>query len=140
MYPLTEFSWLTRIFHPVSTLIFITTGGARPCNFWTSTIKHIFYFIIGILRSRAIDWYINEFNRRRSGRGGGGGGVSTFWDPPSRILLGHFQLYLYIWNPQLEPSRLAPFLIKLGKRGGLWTFPNVTGTHTRCRPRGESSQ
>ena len=33
----------------------VQTGGASPCNFWTSTIDRIFYFIIGILRLRAID-------------------------------------------------------------------------------------
>jgi len=50
--------------------------------------------------------------------GGGVGGVSTFWDPPSRIYWGIFsKLQLYIWSPQLKPSRLAPFLSKLVKGG-----------------------
>jgi len=33
------------------------------------------------------------------GREGGGGvrGVSTFWDPPSRILLGHFPKIINIY-------------------------------------------
>jgi len=78
-------------------------GGASPCNFWTSTIDRIFYFIIGILRLRAINWYINEFNPRRSG-GGGVRGVSTFWDPLSRILLGHFTEIINIY---LESSAQA---------------------------------
>jgi len=78
-------------------------GGAISCNFWTSTIKHIFKSIIRILRLRAIDWYINEFNQRRSG-GGGVGGVSTFWGPPSRILLGQFPDSIMIY---LESSAQA---------------------------------
>ena len=47
--------------------------------------------------------------------GGGRGGFGVFGTPPRGILLGHFP----IWNPQLKPSRLAPFLSKLGIRGGL---------------------
>jgi len=65
------------------------SGGASSCKFWTSTINRNFYFIIGILRSRAIDWYINGCDRRRSG-GGGVGGVFLVWDPSSKILLRHF--------------------------------------------------
>jgi uncharacterized membrane protein YuzA (DUF378 family) len=63
------------------------TGGASSCNFWTSTINRIFYSIIGILRLRAIDWYINEFNQRRSG-GGGSGGSRLFGTPPPEFYWG----------------------------------------------------
>ena len=51
------------------------------------------------------------------GRGGGGrpGGGPSFLDPPSKILLAHsYKILIYQWNPQLTPSRLAPFLSKLG--------------------------
>ena len=90
--------------------IITQAGGASPCNFWTSTIKRIFSFIIGILRLRAIDWYINEFNPRRSGGGGGSGGFRLFGTPPPEFYWGIFpKLYLYIWNPQLKPVDWHPF-------------------------------
>ena len=81
-------------------------------------------------------------SRIREGGGGGssdvvivflGGGLQFFWATPTEFLTYH-------WKPQLNPSRLAPFLSKLGKRGDLWTFPKVRGTCTRCRPGVESSQ
>ena len=73
-------------------------GGASPCKFWTSTIKRILYFIIGILRLRAIDWYINEFNPRRSGGGGGQGGFD-FLGPPLQNFTGAFyRNYKYIFG------------------------------------------
>ena len=83
-----------------------------------------------------------DMSRIREGGGGGppmwlqflGGGLQFFFGATPT----EFQTYHR--NPQLKPSRLAPFWSKLGIRGGLWTFPKVRGTHTRCRPRGESSQ
>ena len=78
------------------------------------------------------------------GEGREGGGVRGGFDflgTPSRILLGHFPEIIFIYlESSAQASRLAPFLIKLGKRGGLWTFSKVGGTRTRCRPQGESSQ
>ena len=66
---------------------------------------------------RAIDWYINEFNRRRS-RGGGVGGVSTFWDP--QILLGHFAeiKIIYLESSARELSIGTLFEQGFGLRGG----------------------
>jgi hypothetical protein len=46
---------------------------------------------------------------------------------------------MYCRNPQLKPSRLPPLLIKLGKRGGLWTCPKSEAHALGCRPRGASS-
>jgi len=74
------------------------SGGWSPCNFWTSTVNRIFYSMIGILRLRAIDWYINEFNRRGSGGGGGQGGFD-FLGPPLQNFTGALsQDYKYIFG------------------------------------------
>ena len=81
-------------------------------------LSNAFYFIIGILRLRAINWFINEFNRRRSGRGGVGG-VSTFWDLPSRIFLGHFPeiIIIYLESSAQELS-IGTLYEQIGLRGG----------------------
>ena len=76
----------------------IYPGDASSCNFWTSIINRIFYFIIGILRLRAINWYINEFNRRGSGGGGGSGGFRLFGTPPPEFYWGISQNYKYIFG------------------------------------------
>jgi hypothetical protein len=61
------------------------------------------------------------------------GGVSSYF-------LGHFHGILGIYRaPQLKPSRLPPFLSKLGKRVGLWTCTMTEAHALGCRPRGESS-
>ena len=61
--------------------------GVRSITF--GRVNPIKNYIFGILRLRAIDWYINGFDPRER-EGGGVEGGSSFWDPPSRILLGHF--------------------------------------------------
>ena len=61
----------------------LVTFGRQLSNTFTN-------FIIGILRLRAIDWYINEFNRRRSGGGGVSGGVRLFGTPPPEFYWGVF--------------------------------------------------
>ena len=67
---------------------------------------------------RATDWYINEFNRRRSGGEGDGKG-STFWDPPTRILLGHFPeiIIIYLESSARELS-IGTLFEQIGLRGG----------------------
>jgi hypothetical protein len=51
--------------------------------------------------------------------GGGSGEGSEFFGPPSKKLLGHsYKVFNIQRKPQLKPSRLAPFLSKLGKKGG----------------------
>ena len=49
----------------------------------------------------------------------GGGGDQSFLDPPSKNLLGHsYKILIYQRNPQLKPSRFAPFLGNLDLGGG----------------------
>jgi hypothetical protein len=58
----------------------------------------------------------------KSGRGGVGwspGGGSFLGGSPGFFLATSTEFYMYHRNPQLKPSRLPPFLSKLGKRGGL---------------------
>ena len=93
-------------------------GGASSWNFWTSTIQLNFLFIIGILRLRAIDWYINEFNRRRSG-GGGVGGFRLFGTPPPEFYWGiFFRNYNYIFRIlSSSPVDGHPFWVNWVKGG-----------------------
>jgi len=57
-------------------------GGCRKHKFWTTRVKSIKFNILGILVSRAIDWYLYESNRRGGWVGGGSGGVQSFFRPP----------------------------------------------------------
>ena len=52
-------------------------------------------------------------------RGGSGGGPNTLDPSPSKNLLGHsYKILIYQRNPQLKPSRFAPFLGNLDLGGG----------------------
>jgi len=60
--------------------------------------------IFGILASKAFDWY--SMGPIRGGGGGpslGGGAPNFFWATFTEFLIYHR-------NPELKPSRLAPFM------------------------------
>jgi len=121
--------------------LMMPSGGCRKLNFWTSRPNPDKNRIFGILTLRAFNWYIYVSNRRGGGwgggqvffffgpggGGGGGGARPSFSDPPSRIFLGHF-LEILKRNLQLKPSRLAPFLCEMGKKGGLCARLQVRAT------------
>ena len=64
-----------------------------------------------------------------------------FWDPPSRILLGHFQGTV---NKSLESSAQAQSIgtlfEQIGLRGGSGHVQKSEAHVLGCRPRGESSR
>jgi len=71
------------------------------CDLWTACTNPDTNYIFGILTSRAFDSCTY-------------GGLVCFVTPlPSKSLLGH-SYKIYCRNPQLQPSRLAPFLSNLG--------------------------
>jgi hypothetical protein len=74
--------------------------------------------------------------------GGGGGGVSSFWDPPSRILLGHFSEIIIIYlKSSAQTQSIDTLFEQFGLRGGVCGHVQKSEAHALgCRPRGESSQ
>jgi len=70
--------------------------------------------------------------------GGGGGGVSSFWDPPSRILLGHFSEIIIIYlKSSAQTQSIDTLFEQFGLRGGgLWTCPKVRSTRARVQAAG----
>ena len=68
--------------------------------------------------------------------GGGVGGVSTFWDPPSRILLGHFPeiIIIYLESSARELS-IGTLFEQIGLReGGLGHVQKSEAQALQCRP------
>ena len=51
--------------------------------------------------------------------GGGVRGVSTFWDPSSRILLGHFPEIIFIYlESSAQAQSIGTLFEQIGLRGG----------------------
>jgi hypothetical protein len=92
--------------------LFVTAGGCRKNNFWTTRVTSIKNYIFGILTSRAINWYIYESNP------GGGGG------PMWLIFLGGFSSgplprnFKHIGIRSSSPVDCHPFLANWVKGGG----------------------
>jgi hypothetical protein len=62
-----------------------TPGGCWKLNFWTARVKSIKYHIVGILASRAIDWYMYGSNWRGGGLGFGGVPQFFCWPLPQNF-------------------------------------------------------
>jgi len=64
---------------------------------------------------------------------GGGRGVSTFWDPPSRILLGHFPESIIIYlESSVQTQSIGTLFEQIGLRGGgLYVDMSKSQRHTR---------
>jgi len=137
-------------FSPPTCQISPPTDPIRVIFIWIAgSVKQAFGRHVSNIRDHGVKSYRLVYVWVKSRRGG----VQLFfWDTPTPdvvvVFLGGLQFFFwdiptefktYYRNPQLKPSRLAPFLSKLGKRGGLWTFLKVRGTCTRCRPWGDES-
>ena len=78
----------------------------------------------------------------REGREGGGvRGVLTFWDPPSRILLGHYPEIINIYlESSAQAQSIGTLFEQIGLRGRVCGHVQKSEAHALgCRPR-ESSQ
>ena len=66
------------------------------------------------------------------GRGAGGGGVQSFWDPPSKILLGHsYEILSISSESSAQAQSIGTLLGQIGLRWGGPVDVSNSQRHTR---------
>ena len=94
------------------------SGGASKHNFWTAR---------SWCRELSIGIYMSQI-----GRGAGGGGVQSFWDPPSKILLGHsYEILSISSESSAQAQSIGTLLGQIGLRWGGPVDVSNSQRHTR---------